>query len=200
MVPRPDVDTLGPMAVHPTPRAPSGAPGPAPVPATLMALMALLALLALTACSPGSSGPAAGPPSSVTPAAPAASSSGPSALGPSASGSAAPDVAATGPSSSAPSASKPSASGQAGAMAISVRVDGRTVTPPPRDVPVRRGTPVRLTVESAGANALHVHGLDLERDLPAGTAVSLDLRFADPGVYEVETHEPELRLLRFVVR
>ena len=79
-------------------------------------------------------------------------------------------------------------------------IDGRTVTPAPADVQVGTGEAIRLVVTSARANQVHVHGPDLERDLPPGTPVTLDLRFTDPGGYEVETHDPELRLLRFVVR
>jgi len=83
---------------------------------------------------------------------------------------------------------------------VTVRIDGRTVTPPPADVAVGAGEPVRLVVTSVAGDEVHVHGVDLEKELPAGTPVTLDLRFPDPGVYEVESHRPQLRLLRFVVR
>jgi len=74
------------------------------------------------------------------------------------------------------------------------------VTPAPADVAVAVGEPVRLVVTSATANEVHVHGVDIEKPLPAGVPVTLDLHFTDAGVYEVEVHEPPLRLLRFVVR
>jgi plastocyanin len=83
---------------------------------------------------------------------------------------------------------------------VVVTVDGKTVTPAPASVQVRAGEPVTLTVTSRAANELHVHGVDVEKSLPAGTPVSVDLTFPDPGVYEVETHEPSLLLLRFTVR
>ncbi len=57
-----------------------------------------------------------------------------------------------------------------------------------------------MTVTSRDDNELHVHGLEIERPLPAGAPVELTLTFPDPGVYPVETHEPELLLLRFTVR
>jgi heme/copper-type cytochrome/quinol oxidase subunit 2 len=83
---------------------------------------------------------------------------------------------------------------------VVVTVTGRTVSPAPATVDVRAGAPVRLTVTSDATNQLHVHGLDLEKPLVAGQPLTLDLSFPDPGVYEVETHEPSLLLLRFAVR
>lgn len=83
---------------------------------------------------------------------------------------------------------------------VTVRVAGKVVTPKPHDVTVKVGEPVRLVITSREANELHVHGVDVSKDLPAGTPVTVDLQFPDPGAFEAETHHPGLLLLRFVVR
>ena len=42
--------------------------------------------------------------------------------------------------------------------------------------------------------------VEVEKALKAGQATSVTLTGKEPGVYEVETHEPELRLLKIAVR
>ena len=61
------------------------------------------------------------------------------------------------------------------------------------------GETLTLTVTSDHEDQLHVHGFDVEKALPAGTPVSVELTGKTPGVYEVETHHPELRLLKVAV-
>lgn len=79
-------------------------------------------------------------------------------------------------------------------------VTGSRVTPAPRTVELAVGETMTLTVTSDHADQLHVHGFDIEKELPAGTPVSVELTGESPGVYEVETHHPELRLLKIAVR
>ncbi len=83
---------------------------------------------------------------------------------------------------------------------IRVAVTGRKVSPPTADVEVRRGEPVRFVVASDVANEIHLHGVEVEREVGAGRTVTIDATYPDPGVYEVETHEPSLLLVRVVVR
>ena len=102
--------------------------------------------------------------------------------------------------------SSPTASGSSSSSAtprertIAVTLERGRVTPAPRTVDLRVGETITLTVTSDHADELHVHGFDIEKQLPAGQAVSVELTGQSPGVYEVETHEPALRLLKIAVR
>jgi hypothetical protein len=55
-------------------------------------------------------------------------------------------------------------------------------------------------VTSDHADQLHIHGFEIEKDLVAGTPLSVTVTGGQPGVYEVETHHPELRLMKIAVR
>jgi plastocyanin len=83
---------------------------------------------------------------------------------------------------------------------VGVSVTGKQVRPAPDDVRLAVGEAVRLIITSDVANSVHVHGVDLTKDVPAGGSVTFDIAFRSPGAYEVETHDPSLQLLRFVVR
>ncbi|MGN6613075.1 MAG: hypothetical protein ACTHLJ_14985 [Angustibacter sp.] len=133
-------------------------------------------LMALTACSSGT--PTANG-SSGTPTATTASP-------------------ATGASSSATTAS-PSAS-PAADQTVEIAVRGKQVTPAPHRVEMSSGQTLRLIVTTDHDDELHAHGFDVERQLVAGQPTTVDLTGAPPGLYEIETHEPELRLLQVVVR
>ena len=61
------------------------------------------------------------------------------------------------------------------------------------------GEEIVLTVTSDHADTLHIHGFEVEKDLVAGEPLSVTLTGDQPGVYEVETHHPELRLLKIAV-
>ena len=67
-------------------------------------------------------------------------------------------------------------------------------------VEVAVGDAVRVTVTSDVDAEVHVHGVDQTADLPTGRPTTLELSFAEPGVYEVETHESGLLLLQLIVR
>lgn len=108
----------------------------------------------------------------------------------------APPAATSGSSTS--SSSTPS--GSPAQRTVAVTVTGSRVTPSPRTVDLGVGETMTLTVTSDHADQLHVHGFDIEKELPAGTPVSVELTGESPGVYEVETHHPELRLLKIAVR
>nr|WP_310153097.1 cupredoxin domain-containing protein [Phycicoccus sp. 3266] len=106
-------------------------------------------------------------------------------------------------SSSSPSPSGSSSASSSSSPAqrtVTVTVRGSRVTPAPRTVELGVGETMTLTVTSDHADQLHVHGFDIEKELPAGTPVSVELTGESPGVYEVETHHPELRLLKIAVR
>ena len=125
------------------------------------------------------------------------SSSGPS--GPATSG--APSSSPSSPSSSSDaSSSSDSSSSTPTQRTIAVTVRGNRVTPAPRTVELKVGETITLEVTSDHADQLHVHGFDIEKELPAGTPVRVELTGESPGVYEVETHEPSLRLLKIAVQ
>jgi len=47
---------------------------------------------------------------------------------------------------------------------------------------------------------VHVHGVNIERPVAAGQTVEFTFVVKDPGVYEVETHESGLSLLKIEAR
>jgi len=101
-------------------------------------------------------------------------------------------------SPSASSSSSTSATTPAG-RTLEVTVTGSKVSPPPGTVKLGVGETLTLTVTRDHDDELHIHGFDVEEELPAGRPVSVELTGKAPGVYEVETHHPELRLLKIAV-
>jgi plastocyanin len=91
-------------------------------------------------------------------------------------------------------------SGSGDVRTITITVQGQRVTPPPARVTVEHGQMLRLVVTSDHDDELHAHGFDVDRELTAGQATTVDLSGAEPGLYDVETHHPELRLLQVQVR
>jgi plastocyanin len=91
-------------------------------------------------------------------------------------------------------------SGSGDVRTITITVQGQRVTPPPARVTVEHGQTLRLVVTSDHDDELHAHGFDVERELTAGQATTVDLSGAEPGLYDVETHHPGLRLLQVQVR
>jgi len=99
-------------------------------------------------------------------------------------------------SSTGPSTVPPSSSGRT----FTVTVRGKKVTPAPSTVDLRVGEKLTLTVIDDQDNVLHIHGFDIEKNLVAGQPLTVTLTAEQPGTYEVETHHPELRLLKIAVR
>jgi len=83
---------------------------------------------------------------------------------------------------------------------LEVTVTGTTVTPAPAQVDLSIGSTLELVVTSDHDDEVHAHGFDVEAALEAGTPTTLRLTGTEPGVYEVETHEPALTLLTVAVR
>lgn len=104
------------------------------------------------------------------------------------------------------SAGASTAAGQQGAGAtgavkrLEVKVMGTTVTPAPAQVDLPVGSTLELVVTSDHDDEVHAHGFDEEATLKAGVPTTLRLTAKEPGVYEVETHEPPLTLLSVAVR
>ncbi len=83
---------------------------------------------------------------------------------------------------------------------ITITVRGKTVTPAPSRVSLKKGETLRLVVTTAADDILHAHGFGVEKPLLAGQPTTADLVGAEPGQYEIETHEPALLLLVVRVR
>ena len=66
-------------------------------------------------------------------------------------------------------------------------------------VQVAKGTAVTLVVTSDAADEVHVHGYDIEKELTAGTPVTLTFDATITGVFEVELHHADTVLLRLQV-
>jgi len=112
------------------------------------------------------------------------------------------DTAATDiPTTMGPSAS-PTASvtPQASVREIEVVIIDGTVDTAEDSVEVAVGDTVRVTVTSDVDDEVHVHGVDQTAELSASRPTTLELSFAEPGVYEVETHESSLLLFQLLVR
>lgn len=93
-----------------------------------------------------------------------------------------------------------SASAASSVKRLAVTVTGRTVTPPPAQVDLPVGSTLELSVTSDHDDELHAHGFDVEAPVKAGRATTVRLTAKEPGVYEVETHEPALTLFTVAVR
>jgi hypothetical protein len=119
------------------------------------------------------------------------------------------DSAPSAPSSAAPSGSVPTPSGSAAPTSsprasagneLVVTVKGKQVTPAPKLVNLAVGRSLTIAVTSDHDNTLHAHGLDIEEKLTAGQQMKFTVKGVQAGVYDVELHDPELRLLQVAVR
>lgn len=63
---------------------------------------------------------------------------------------------------------------------------------------VKRGTVVRFVVVTDAGEAVHLHGLRIEKPIVRGRAV-LDLRATVPGRFDLELHHPDALLARLTV-
>ncbi|MEO5981727.1 MAG: hypothetical protein ABIQ13_05355 [Pedococcus sp.] len=83
---------------------------------------------------------------------------------------------------------------------LRITVQGKKVTPAPSTVDLAVGKTLTLIITSDHDDEVHVHGFEVEATLESGRPTSVTLTGKDPGVYEVETHETALRLLKIAVR
>ncbi len=79
-------------------------------------------------------------------------------------------------------------------------MQGKKVTPAPSTVDLAVGETLTLIVTSDRDDDLHVHGFEVQATLVPGRPTSVTLTGEAPGVYEVETHDTALRLLKIAVR
>jgi hypothetical protein len=83
---------------------------------------------------------------------------------------------------------------------VRISVTGKRVTPAPARVDLASGARLRLVITVDHDDEVHVHGFEVEREVTANQPVTIDLTGGEPGLYEVETHHPSLRLLQLLVR
>jgi len=79
-------------------------------------------------------------------------------------------------------------------------VTGKQVTPAPSLVNITVGESLTITVTTDRDNTLHAHGFDLEEDIKAGQELEITVKGNKAGVYDIELHDPELRVLQVAVR
>jgi Cupredoxin-like domain len=83
---------------------------------------------------------------------------------------------------------------------IVVAVANGKVSPPTHRVKVAKGTQIRLQVTSDKADELHVHGYEIEKELPVGEQVTLGFTADQAGLFDIELHESDLQLAQLEVR
>ncbi|GAA4724637.1 hypothetical protein GCM10025782_23380 [Pedococcus ginsenosidimutans] len=103
-------------------------------------------------------------------------------------------------SSSGSSSSSSSTSPAPQGRTLRITITGKKVSPAPSTVDLAVGEKLTLVVTSDHDDELHLHGFDVEDKLKAGAPTTVTVTGKDPGVFEVETHEPPLRLLKIAVR
>jgi hypothetical protein len=83
---------------------------------------------------------------------------------------------------------------------VAISVSGRTVTPPPAQVDLPVGQSLTLVVTTDHDDELHAHGFEIETQVRANMPTTITLTGKEPGVFEVELHEPALTILTVAVR
>jgi plastocyanin len=83
---------------------------------------------------------------------------------------------------------------------ISIGVKGTTVTPAPGTIDVRAGDQVTLVITADRSSEVHVHVVNIEKPITAGTPLRVTFTPTQTGVYEVEIHDPDLLLTKIAVR
>jgi plastocyanin len=126
-----------------------------------------------------------------------AQTSAPSAT-PSASG--ATTESAASPTTSSPSAASPATAQRSSARRIEISVKGKEITPAPATVNLAVGESLTIAVTSDHDDQLHAHGFEVEKNIKAGRQAEFTVKGAQTGVFDVELHHPELRLLQVAVR
>jgi len=83
---------------------------------------------------------------------------------------------------------------------IDITVTGKQVTPRPAMVNIAVGESLIIAVTSDHDDTLHAHGFNIEKNIKAGQRLEITVKGALPGVYDIELHRVELRLLQVAVR
>jgi FtsP/CotA-like multicopper oxidase with cupredoxin domain len=87
-----------------------------------------------------------------------------------------------------------------GPVTIAVTIAGGKVTPSAATYEVAKGSTVTITVTSDAADTIHVHGYEIEKDVVAGTPLTISFIADQTGSFEVETHVTEVTIATLNVR
>lgn len=84
---------------------------------------------------------------------------------------------------------------------LAIEVNGTEVSPEPTQVDLAVGETLSLVITADAGSEVHVHGFgEITEPVTPGLPVTVELTGDDPGVYEVELHDPDLLLLQVAVR
>ena len=112
-------------------------------------------------------------------------------------------LAVAGCSEDSGESSGPAASGESTPQEqapIEITLEGDTVSPMGERIEVALGEPVRLVVTADREGSLHVHSTpEQEVDFTEGTSEH-EIVLDQPGIVEVESHDPDLVVLQLEVR
>jgi len=106
------------------------------------------------------------------------------------------------PTTSAPVSSSPSETATTPAIrTLAITVTGNEVSPEPTQVDLAVGETLSLVITADAGSEVHVHGFgEIAEPVTPGVPVTIELTGNEPGVYEVELHDPDLLLLQVAVR
>jgi FtsP/CotA-like multicopper oxidase with cupredoxin domain len=94
----------------------------------------------------------------------------------------------------------PSATAHAGATATPAAGPGPLLTgAKEQTIAVKEGETVRFRVRAVEDDEVHVHGYDIEKQVPAGTTVTISFKATITGIFEVELHHSGATLARIKV-
>jgi plastocyanin len=102
--------------------------------------------------------------------------------------------------SETPSVSSSEATSAASGKTVEVTVTGSQVTPAPATVDLAVGETLTVVVTSDHADEVHAHGFEVEKEVEPNVPVTLELTGKEPGVYEIEMHDPALTLMQVAVK
>ena len=85
-------------------------------------------------------------------------------------------------------------------VSIDVTIANGKISPEPGAVEAKKGDHIDLKVTSDKADAVHVHGYDIEKPLVAGQTTEIQFDATQQGRFEVETHESGKTLFQLIVR
>jgi plastocyanin len=87
-----------------------------------------------------------------------------------------------------------------GPVTINVTIANGKVNPSGASYEVSKGSTVTIVVTSDAADTIHVHGYDIEKDVVAGTPLTITFTADQTGSFEVETHVVEATIATLNVR
>ena len=83
---------------------------------------------------------------------------------------------------------------------LALTVKNQAVVGGKRSLTVNTGDTVKLTVTSDAAAEVHVHGVEVMKDVTAGGTIELEFKASIDGVFPIELHsDPELQLAKLTI-